>query len=333
MRRQRLATDPTSPEQPVNHLRARQYFSASFPLYIAESQQTAMAEHSHEFFEMVYVRRGCGWHFIEGERYPIKAGDLYVISPDEKHGYAPLQNEAMAIVNILWMPSLVEDVLRATSRTRGRADSSTRSGEKSLSGARQLLYVEPVLRKETRFTRRLQLSGKTALRVELLIDEMCREQAQAAAGCELLLRHLFCALLVLLSRSYDEQNERALTRIEAPRVSPQEKIVSYAIEYIEENYARPMRVSEVAAHVALSSSRLAHIFKQHTRRGINEYLHEYRIARACTALMESNAAVGEIAADVGYSDARFFHRVFRRYTGCNPTQYREHCAPFQTAAS
>lgn len=287
---------------------------------MAEVQQTAISEHSHEFFEMVYVRRGRGWHFIEGERYPIQTGDLYVISPDETHGYAPLEGETLHIINILWMPQLVEDILRpAKSRSRGAAS--------TLSGARQLLYVEPMLRKETRFTRRLHLAGRTALRVELLIDEMRREQTQAAAGCELLLRHLFCALLVLLSRAYDEQNERARTRSEvAPRVSSQEILVSRAIEYIEENYARPVRVSDVAAHVALSSSRLAHVFKQHTRRGINEYLHEYRIARACAALMESRLSVGEIAADVGYSDARFFHRVFRRHTGCNPTQYRQHCA-------
>jgi AraC-like DNA-binding protein len=92
-----------------------------------------------------------------------------------------------------------------------------------------------------------------------------------------------------------------------------------------------VRVSDVAAHVALSCSRLSHVFKQHTRRGINEYLHEYRIARACAALMESRLSVGEIAADVGYSDARFFHRVFRRHTGCNPTQYRQHCAATRAA--
>jgi AraC-like DNA-binding protein/mannose-6-phosphate isomerase-like protein (cupin superfamily) len=310
-----------SPQQPMTHLRARSYFSSAFPLYIAEVQQAAIAEHSHEFFEMVYVRRGRGWHFIEGERYPIQTGDLYVISPDETHGYAPLEGETLQIVNILWMPSLVEDALRAAAKSRARDASS------SLSGARQLLYVEPMLRRETRFTRRLHLAGRAALRVELLIDEMRREQMQAAAGCELLLRHLFCALLVLLSRAYDEQNERSRVRSEtAPRVSTQEAIVARAIEYIEENHASALRVADVAACVALSPSRLSHVFKQHTRRGVNEYLHEYRIARACAALMESKAAVGEIAADVGYSDTRFFHRVFRRHTGCNPTQYREHCA-------
>lgn len=311
----------------MSHLHSQQVFPTSFPLYIKEVMQDAISEHSHEFFEMVYVRGGRGQHFIEGERYPIQAGDLYVISPGEKHGYAPLDGQTLHIVNILWMPSLVEDALRAASR-----DSKKKAREETaLSGARQLLYVEPMLRRETHFAHRLHLSGRTAYRVDLLIDEIRHEQAQAAAGHELLLRHLFCALLVLLSRAYDEQNERASMHGPRPKaLSHGEKVVARAIDYIEANYNRPLRVRDVAAHVAISESRLAHIFKENTRRGINEYLHEFRVARACTALLESDQPIGEIAAELGYADSRFFYRTFRRHIGCSPSQYKQHFAQ-QTA--
>ena len=299
----------------------QQVFPTSFPLHIAEVKQSAIEEHSHEFFEMVYVRRGRGQHFIEGESFPIQAGDLYVISPGEKHGYSPIDGELLHIVNILWMPSLVEDALRAASRDSSEKD----RGDSALSGARQLLYVEPMLRRETHFAHRLHLAGRTAYRVDMLIDEIRQEQAQAAAGYELLLRHLFCALLVLLSRAYDEQNERAAVT-KTKTQSHGEKVVARAIDYIEANYNQPLRVRDVAAHIAISESRLAHVFKENTRRGINEYLHEFRIARACAALLEGNQPVGQIAADIGYSDSRFFHRTFRRQIGCSPTQYKQHFA-------
>lgn len=319
-------------------IRARHYFSASFPLHIMEVQQEASPEHSHDFFEMVYVRRGRGWHIIEGERYPIQTGDLYAISPGEAHGYAPLDGETLHIVNLLWMPSLVGSALRGSTREGNAARKKQRQAEvqdeaettldnsdvSTLEGARRLIYVEPLLRRENRFAHRLHLSGRTAHRVELLIDEMKREQQMAEPGREILLRHLFCALLVLLSRAYDQQRGRAGKA--AQTASSQQKIVARAVEFLEENYAKPLRVADVAAHVALSSSRLSHVFKESTRRGINEYLHELRVAKACAALLESDASIGTIAGDVGYSDARFFHRMFRRYTGCNPTQYRIHCA-------
>lgn len=298
----------------MEHLRSQHYFSAGFPLAINEVRQGPLGEHSHEFFEMVYVRSGQGAHYIEGTPYPIQAGDLYVISPGEQHRYAPSEGSNLRIINVLWMPALVEDVLRADS---GLDD--------TLQGARKLLYVEPLLRRETRFAHRLHLNGSTAYRVQILLDEMRREQAAAAAGCELLLRHLFCALLVLLSRAYDTQNAAPARSVPRPvPIPPQEIAVSYALQYIEAHLGEPLRVADVAAHTALSPSRLAHLFKDCTGRGVIEYLHELRITRACASLQNSALPVQTIAAEVGYSDLRFFHRIFRRRTGCNPTQYRAH---------
>lgn len=316
----------------------RQYFPSAFPLWIAEIKQEALGEHSHEFFEMVYVRRGRGRHIIEGVAHPIQAGDLYVINPDEKHGYEPPGDDTLRLVNILWQPALVEDLLRAECHPlfnlhEGASDHST-------DGA-PLLYVEPLLRGETRFAHRLHLSGRNALRVEILIDEMRREQTAQAQGGQLLLRHLFCALLVLLSRAWSEQQQKTLENHQTPRgfsdaIAEQNKrsenatasgrgdVVARAVEYIEEHHARALRVADVAAHASISSSRLSHVFKAQLGRGVNEYLHEMRIARVCSALLESSTSVSDIASAVGYNDARFFHRVFRRHTGCNPTQYRQH---------
>ena len=286
-------------------LNSQNFFPSSFPLYIADAKHGAHDEHSHDFYELVYVRRGQGAHAIEGRAYPIQAGDVYVISPDERHSYAPTEGGSLVIVNVLWMPSLVEELLRA---------------DAALSDAESLAYIEPFLRGTARFARRLHLSGRMAYRVELLLDEMRHERQSSAPGSHLLLRHLFCALLVLLSRAWEAEAPRE----NATNPAPQQAGVARAIEYIEVNFAAPIRVSDIAAHAAMSESRLAHIFKAQTGRGLIEYLHELRIARACAALLHNNAPVHQIADTVGYTDLRFFHRLFRRHTGCNPTQYRRH---------
>jgi AraC-like DNA-binding protein/mannose-6-phosphate isomerase-like protein (cupin superfamily) len=302
-------------------LRSQQYFTAQFPLYIDEVRQERIEEHSHEFYEMVYVRRGRGEHSIEGRTYPIQAGDLYVIHPGEKHSYTPLSQ--LHIVNVLWMPSLVKDLL----------DSGELRPQSTLE-PQHLGYIEPLLKRRNgprKFAHRLHLSGRTAYRVESLLEEMRREQTVAAPGSQLLLRHLFCALLVLLSRAYEEQNQpttQAQSTLNVGKTglsaAGQHAMVARAIEWIEEHYAEPIRVREVAAHAALSESRLSHLFKAHTGRGLIEYLHEYRINRACAQLCETTRPIQDIATEIGYNDLRFFHRLFRRHTGCNPTQYRQH---------
>lgn len=286
-------------------LRSRGYFEAGFPLVLMSLEQSALAEHTHDFYEMVYVRRGRGTHVIEGVPYPIRAGDFYFLRPGETHGYLP--EGTLRITNVLWQPSLVREILQAEA---------------------SLAFLKPLLRSRASADpslRRLHLAGSAAFRVENLLDEMQREfeitRAPASdSGSHSLLRHLFCALLILLSRA-----DTALSTpvaVKAARPNTAQTVVARAIAYLEAHCTEAVRVSEVAAHVALSEGRLAHLFKAQTGRSVIEYLHELRLEKACAALRESDSPIGDIAAEAGYNDARFFHRVFRRHAGCSPGEYR-----------
>lgn len=293
-------------------LRSREYLDAGFPLYIAEVNQYAISDHAHDFFEMVYVRRGRGAHTIEGEKYLVRAGDLYTIHPGEAHRYLPEAGSVLRIINVCWQPSLVREILRAQGNALGPAS---------------LPYIEPLLKPRSRFRHRLHLTGSTAFRVEGLLDEMQRELETVKAGgsvegCHSLLRHLFCALLILLSRAWQEEESRANATGRASQHGLQRELVARALTYLEKHATEPIRLEEVASHVALSPSRLSHLFKRETGRSVIEYLHELRLERAQSALAQSGLPVQQIAADCGFGDLRFFHRVFRRHFGCSPQQWR-----------
>ncbi len=293
-------------------LRAEKYFSARFPLRIMEVAQGPLAEHSHEFWELVYVRRGRGEHCLEGRRLALSAGDVAIIRPGQSHAYAPSKSETMRIVNVLWMPSLVEELLpNSLGAGLPLLDSVGAGGAKS--GA-QVLEAAPLL----------HLSGQAALRVEALLDEMRREQSEPAAGHEMLLRHLFCALMLLLARAAHEENRRAAPDRSTSSKAAERALIERAVAWIEGNHQRAIKVEELASHVALSPSRLSHIFKAHTGRGVIEYLHEHRVARAASLLCSTQKSGAEIAREVGFGDARFFRRIFARHTGCAPTHFRRH---------
>ncbi len=287
-------------------LRSREYFDAGFPLVLMTIDQSAIAEHAHDFYEMVYVRRGRGTHVIEGVPYPIRAGDFYFLRPGEGHFYLP--DGPLKLVNILWQPILVREILRA---------------EEALD------FLKPLLRSRARRTafRRLHLSGSAAFRVENLLDEMQREfeitrADKSAKSSHALLRHLFCALLILLSRAAQAGSTPSLKPTQINEQSAAQDTVARAIAYLENHAAQSVRVSEVAAHVSLSAGRLSHLFKAQTGRSVIEYLHELRLEKVCSDLRESALTIGEIAGTAGYNDTRFFYRVFRRHVGCSPTEYR-----------
>jgi AraC-like DNA-binding protein len=288
----------------MTHLLSADFFTVDFPLYVAEMRHGMIDSHCHEFFELVYLKSGRGEHCIGGASYPIQAGDVYVISPDEPHAYYPVDGADVCIVNLLFLPRILDETLLGST-----------VGE----GLTQLLYIEPLFREEAQFAHRLNLQGALAYRVEALLRELEQEQALRACGFELVMRNLFCMLLVLLSRAYEQQINGSGAAGEWTR---RHVVVEEAMRYIEAHHAEALSLTDVARHTAMSPSRLAHLFKQHTRRSILAYLHEFRINRICDCLLTTDASVSELASNLGYGDLAFFNRVFRRQTGCSPTEYR-----------
>lgn len=287
----------------MTHLLGSDYFTPEFPLYVAQTQHSAIAPHQHDFFELVYLMSGRGTHYIGATGYPLRAGDVYVITPNETHAYHPDADTTVRIVNVLFMPEALDESLLE------RAD---------MSGLTQLLYVEPLFREEARFTPRLNLQGALAYRVEALLREMEAELRERAPGYVLVLKNMLSTLLVLLSRAYEQQHCSPV----GPELRQRHAVVEAAVRYIEAHYTEPLSLGEVARHTAMSPSRLAHLFKQHTQRSLLAYLHEYRVGQICERLLASGAPVGAIAAEMGYGDLRFFQRVFGRVVGCTPTEYR-----------
>lgn len=83
-----------------------------------------------------------------------------------------------------------------------------------------------------------------------------------------------------------------------------------------------VRVSDLAAEVKLSPGHFARAFT--IRLGLSPYsfIMKLRIQRASALLLNSNKSLAEIAFNCGLSDQAHFSRLFRRFTGMTPTQWR-----------
>ncbi len=98
--------------------------------------------------------------------------------------------------------------------------------------------------------------------------------------------------------------------------------ISRAQTFIEENYDRVFTLDEVAAAANISSSRLAHMFKEQTGLTVLEWRDEKRMMTAAQLLRATHTPISGIADHVGYVDAPYFSRTFKRLIGCTPRQYR-----------
>ncbi|KAB8145946.1 helix-turn-helix domain-containing protein [Chloroflexia bacterium SDU3-3] len=103
---------------------------------------------------------------------------------------------------------------------------------------------------------------------------------------------------------------------------PTSLVVKRAVGYIQQRYASDLSRQQIADAVGVSKNYLSHIFQQELGISPWEYLNRYRIAQARAMLERSASSISEVAAQVGFEDASYFGRMFRKHVGCSPQAYR-----------
>lgn len=96
-----------------------------------------------------------------------------------------------------------------------------------------------------------------------------------------------------------------------------------AISYIEENYGKQIKLDDVAKYVYLNPTYFSEIFKTECGVNFSDYLLNIRIEQAKKMLRETNMGIGQIAANVGYADSKYFSKIFTKAVGIKPTGYRK----------
>lgn len=99
--------------------------------------------------------------------------------------------------------------------------------------------------------------------------------------------------------------------------------VHHAIKLIHSQYNSPIKVNEIADHLALSRSYLYKIFKQETGYAIKDYILQIKMKRSCQLLEDPTRNITEIAYSVGYQDPLTFSSAFKNYFHMSPTEYRK----------
>jgi transcriptional regulator GlxA family with amidase domain len=103
-------------------------------------------------------------------------------------------------------------------------------------------------------------------------------------------------------------------------------------DWLREHFREPGAVARVVAHARMPERTLKRRFKLATGLALIDYLQNLRIEEAKHLLESSDRAVDEICYEIGYEDASFFRRLFRRRTGVAPAQYRRVFRPIHQAA-
>lgn len=102
---------------------------------------------------------------------------------------------------------------------------------------------------------------------------------------------------------------------------------SALLAWLSANYHRDMDLETAGKAVGIHPRRLAPILKACTGRSFPAHVNHLRIAEAKRLLVETDRQVSEIASAVGFSDAKYFQRVFKSATGSTPGDWRDRHPP------
>lgn len=94
-------------------------------------------------------------------------------------------------------------------------------------------------------------------------------------------------------------------------------------DYIFENYQSDVTLQDIAEKFYLSREHISRKFKQEYNETITDYLMKIRIEKAKELLAKPQLKVYEIAYNVGYQNEKYFSKVFKKYTGLTPNEFRK----------
>jgi AraC-like DNA-binding protein/ligand-binding sensor protein len=99
-------------------------------------------------------------------------------------------------------------------------------------------------------------------------------------------------------------------------------IIEHIQNYILTYYNRDLQLSQLAKLYFLNAEYLCRLFKKETGTNFSDYVNTVRINKAKHLLISTDYKIVDISNEVGYQNATYFNKLFKRYTGNTPTDFR-----------
>jgi two-component system response regulator YesN len=100
-------------------------------------------------------------------------------------------------------------------------------------------------------------------------------------------------------------------------------VIKRAKEFIHDHFMDDILLEDVTEQIFMNPAYFSRLFKQETGENFSDYLIKIRMEKAIEYLKMPQYKIYEISAKVGYRNIKYFYKLFKKYTGLTPTEYRE----------
>jgi len=248
--------------------------------------------HRHDFFEVLYLMKGSGFHVIDANKYEIQPPCVFFMSPGQAHklelssdieGYIFIFTADFYLLNQSNQNSLIEFPFFYTLHQENPP----------------LLLVNE---NDIRF-------------LETLFRQAISETKNSHDFTLELLRSVLDVILTTCAARY-KVNENLLNKGKG------QILVKRFFHLIEENNQKNLSMSDYARMIGVTPNHLTQTVKQLTGKTSTQIIKAKQLLEIKRLLVHTNLNVSEIANQLNFEDQSYFTKFFRRETGITPLQYR-----------
>lgn len=251
------------------------------------------SNHTHDCFEIMYIRSGAACCQVNNRLYPVTRGDMYIFAPGDVHAFS-ISGE-LNFDNLLFSMELFSDAEIAELKKFRLFNSWSSPGDSP--------------------EKKLSVTPSDIGELDNAFDELIFECQKNHSGSDILLKALLIRLLCMACRKGD---------VSGDRVDPDNALqLSALFDFIAKHYAEDLSLAQLARAARVSPNYLNEFMRRNIGQGAMEYLLRYRIDEVRNLLEHSSATIAEIAVSTGFYDTSHLIRTFRRYIGMPPGSYRK----------
>lgn len=242
--------------------------------------------HFHEALELVHVSDGVMCVHINNESVALSGGDTMLINRNVMHCLENIQSTEATYIQL------------------EMAD-----------------YYDSLRETETLFKRLVNSRNANPYFVTSGKSELCdiflaiqREMLEKKPYYQMYVKAYIGLIVPFMLRSNIIGFSNADANTKAQRLLPLAK-------YVENNYVNPITLEECAELVGYTKFELCRKFKAVVGMTLSEYINYVRLHRA-KELLKAGGAIADIAFNCGFSSIQYFDKIFKKYNGCTPSEYK-----------
>jgi len=250
-------------------------------------------EHTHNFFEIIYVIEGTGIQSINSGKFDYRPGDIFLLAPEDVHYFDIKMPTSLFFIrfNSIYIQS------------------------KELSALQRIELILQNAGKEPGCV--IKDNADKAVVKSIMYALMAENDKKGIYHKELIAQYVNTLLVIIarnimaaLPKKIDEQSNGKAISI---------------LQYIQTNIYNPelLRGEHISKKFGISEAYIGRFFKNHMNETLQQYTLNYKLKLIENRLRHTDMQINQIADEFGFTDKSHLNRIFKKYKGMNPTQYRQ----------